>query len=62
MIRILTDSLSQPVVVKLAGDNVRPEERVAVQRRAGECTIFGQYVYKDENDGKSSFVKKRTHD
>jgi hypothetical protein len=46
------------VVIKLAGDNVRAEERVAVQRKAGECTIFGQHVYKDGNNGKPSFIKR----
>jgi hypothetical protein len=45
------------VVSKLAGKYVRPEERVAVQRKAGECSIFGQYAYKDRNDRKYSSIK-----
>ena len=45
------------VVSKIGGKYVRPEERVAVQRKAGECSIFGQYVYKDSNDCKSRSMK-----
>jgi hypothetical protein len=43
-------------VTKLAG-TVRPEERVSVQRKARECSIFGQYVYKDRNDRESCFIQ-----
>jgi hypothetical protein len=45
------------VVMKLAGDNMRPEERAVVKRNVGESTIFGQHVYKDRNDNKSTFIK-----
>jgi hypothetical protein len=44
-------------VAKLAGIYVRPGERVAIQRKAEECTIFGQRIYKDGNDRESRFIK-----
>ena len=42
--------LTCAVVSKLAGKYVRPEERIAVQRKAREFLIFGEHVYKDDND------------
>jgi len=49
------------VVSKIAGKNVRPEERVAVQRKAGECSIFGQHVFKDRDNRKPGSVTFCVH-